>query len=173
MDEIGRGTSTFDGLALAMACAEKLLKIKAYALFATHYFELTHLGAQHFGLENIHFEATEHKDNIIFLHHAKQGAALKSYGIQVAKLAGVPQDVLSNAKKILKRLEARDSNPYAPIQQSLDFTAVSDDYNDTGHYQSLIEKLKALDPNQLTPIEAMTILYDLKMTLDKLEKQLV
>lgn len=173
MDEIGRGTSTFDGLALAMACAEKLLKIEAYTLFATHYFELTHLAAQYSNLENIHFEATEHKDNIIFLHHAKPGAAAKSYGIQVAKLAGVPQDVLSNAKKILKRLEARDSDPYAPIQQSLDFTAVSDDHNDTGHYQSLIEKLKALDPNRLTPIEAMTILYDLKMTLNKLEKQLV
>ncbi|GGF94292.1 MULTISPECIES: DNA mismatch repair protein MutS [Cysteiniphilum] len=180
MDEIGRGTSTFDGLALAMACAEKLLKIEAYTLFATHYFELTHLAAQYPTLENIHFEATEYKDNIIFLHQAKPGAALKSYGIQVAKLAGVPHDVLKNAKKILSRLEMRDNDPYAPIQQSLDFSFTAHHDHDDKHdnsiahdYELVIEKLKALDPNKLTPIEAMMTLFDLKSTLEATEKQLI
>ena len=77
MDEVGRGTSTFDGLALATACAEKLIENLTLTLFATHYFELTQLQNQYTSVENIHFEATEHKDEIIFLHHAKPGAAKK------------------------------------------------------------------------------------------------
>lgn len=167
MDEIGRGTSTFDGLALAMACAEKLLKTKAYTLFSTHYFELTYLAAQHQKLENLHFEATEYKDNIIFLHQAKLGAALKSYGIQVAKLAGIPSDVINNAKKILSRLEVPDNNPYAPIQQNLNFSFRSNRSND---YELVIEKLKALDLNQLKPIEAKRSLYELKTMIDLIAK---
>ncbi len=172
MDEVGRGTSTFDGLALAMACAEKLIKIKAYTLFATHYFELTHLAAQYSNVENIHFEATEYRDNIVFLHHAKEGAALKSYGIQVAKLAGVPQDVLNNAKSILKRLEARDTDPYAPTQQSFDFTIIPIPENQNtqreSHYKELIDILESIDPNKITPIEAMSTLYSLKSLLDNM-----
>lgn len=128
-------------------------------------------------LENIHFEATEYKDTIIFLHQAKPGAALKSYGIQVAKLAGVPHDVLKNAKKILSRLEMRDSDPYATIQQSLDFSVIPHhENNDEGannDYGLVIEKLKTLDPNKLTPMEAMTTLFDLKSAMEAAERQLV
>src|SRR6185437_2953319 len=108
MDEVGRGTSTFDGLALAHAISRQLIeKIGAYTLFATHYFELTELAQYHAVVKNVHLSAVEHQDNIVFLHHVHDGPAEKSYGIQVASLAGVPKSVISLASKYLKQLEAK------------------------------------------------------------------
>ena len=106
MDEVGRGTSTFDGLSLAWATAEHLAReIRCYTLFATHYFELTQLADELQHAVNVHLTATEHDDSIVFLHNVHDGPASQSYGLQVAKLAGVPQDVIRNAKTQLSHLE--------------------------------------------------------------------
>ncbi len=102
MDEVGRGTSTFDGLSLAWACAFYLAeKVKAFTLFATHYFELTALPDKLSGTVNVHLDATEYKDSIVFLHAVQDGPASQSYGIQVAKLAGIPADVIALARQEL------------------------------------------------------------------------
>ena len=106
MDEIGRGTSTFDGLSLAWACAVELAsRIHAYTLFATHYFELTTLPEEQPSIANVHLDATEHGDSIVFLHSVKPGPANQSYGLQVAQLAGVPRPVISRARRRLQELE--------------------------------------------------------------------
>ena len=111
MDEVGRGTSTFDGLSLAWSSAEHLAKqISAYSLFATHYFEMTQLADEIPSTVNVHLSATEHDDTIIFLHNVLEGAASKSYGLQVAKLAGVPEEVIKNAKIQLSKLEEQEIN---------------------------------------------------------------
>jgi DNA mismatch repair protein MutS len=108
MDEVGRGTSTYDGLSLAWACAEHLAKeLQAFTLFATHYFEITTLAAQIPSVHNVHLSATEHNDNIVFLHSIEDGPASKSYGLQVAKLAGIPAPVIYNAQCQLARLEGQ------------------------------------------------------------------
>ncbi|HNI38601.1 MAG TPA: DNA mismatch repair protein MutS, partial [Pseudomonadales bacterium] len=107
MDEIGRGTSTFDGLSLAWACAHFLAeRVRAFTLFATHYFELTTLPSECQGVANAHLDASEHHDGIVFLHKVQHGAASKSYGLQVAKLAGIPREVLAAAKDKLHALES-------------------------------------------------------------------
>ncbi|AIT09932.1 DNA mismatch repair protein MutS [Candidatus Francisella endociliophora] len=156
MDEIGRGTSTFDGLSLAEACAEKFAKIGSFTLFATHYFELTELVNKYQNIKNIHFEAKEYKDNIYFMHKAIDGAAKKSYGIQVANLAGIPKDVLNSAKKNLHKLENRqsviDSNQF---QDSLELEIAQ-------QKSPLQEKLDSIDVNSITPLEALNILSSLK-----------
>ncbi len=106
MDEIGRGTSTYDGLALAWACAVFLArKVRAYCLFATHYFELTRLAQLEAGVVNVHLDAVEHKDRIVFLHSVQEGPASQSYGLQVAALAGIPLPVLQQARLHLAELE--------------------------------------------------------------------
>ena len=103
-----RGTSTFDGLSLAWACAQELAtNMKSFCLFATHYFELTDLAAQLSNVINVQLCATEHNDQIVFLHKVKPGAASRSYGLQVAKLAGVPENVIQNAKQKLQQLESK------------------------------------------------------------------
>lgn len=156
MDEIGRGTSTFDGLSLAEACAEKFAKIGSFTLFATHYFELTELVNKYTNIKNIHFEAKEYKDNIYFMHKAVDGAAKKSYGIQVANLAGIPKDVLNSAKKNLHKLENRqsllDHNQY---QDSLELEM-------TPYNNAIQDRLNELDINNITPLEALNILFELK-----------
>ena len=107
MDEVGRGTSTFDGLSLAWACAFHLAeKVRAFTLFATHYFELTSLPEKVAGAINVHLGATEYNENIVFLHSIQEGPANKSYGIQVAKLAGIPKAVIDLARQELALLEA-------------------------------------------------------------------
>src|SRR5690606_4524754 len=107
MDEIGRGTSTFDGLSLAWACAVHLCtKVRAMTLFATHYFELTALPDDYPGVANVHLDATEHGDSIVFLHAVKPGPANQSYGLQVAQLAGIPAEVISSARAKLRQLES-------------------------------------------------------------------
>jgi DNA mismatch repair protein MutS len=106
MDEIGRGTSTYDGLSLAYACASHIAReLRAFTLFATHYFELTELADELPAVANVHLDATEHEEGIVFLHTVKPGPASKSYGLQVAQKAGVPRDVIQNARIYLEKLE--------------------------------------------------------------------
>ncbi len=107
MDEIGRGTSTFDGLALAWACADHLAqKTRAFTLFATHYFELTQLPEQYSSIKNVHLDAVEHGDDIIFMHSVKNGPANQSYGLQVARLAGIPAQAIALARQKLQLARA-------------------------------------------------------------------
>lgn len=156
MDEIGRGTSTFDGLSLAWACALHLAKhTQSFTLFATHYFELTHLPNESKLIHNMHLNATEHNDQIIFLHKVKAGPASQSYGLQVAQLAGVPQSVIQLAKSKLKHLEKNDT-PSVPQQTELALTHEPPS-------NPIIEKLKSVDVDQLTPREALNFLYQLKL----------
>jgi DNA mismatch repair protein MutS len=155
MDEIGRGTSTFDGLSLAWACAEKLVKqIGAYTLFATHYFEMTQLPEQAEKAANVHLDAIEHGDKIVFLHQLKSGAANQSYGIQVAKLAGVPDDVIHSAKDKLKALESsRISTDLAEQPQPDLFTSQPE--------REVEKRLKSIQPDELSPREALALMYEL------------
>lgn len=158
MDEIGRGTSTFDGLSLAWACAEYLAKqTKAFTLFATHYFELTSLAEKHRSIHNVHLDAMEHGDKIIFLHAVKEGPANQSYGLQVAALAGVPKVVIDNAKNVLQQLEQK---AYQEQQKNvgngqLDLFSASDCH-------PAILYLTDLKPDDLSPREALNLLYQLK-----------
>ena len=160
MDEIGRGTSTYDGLSLAWACAEQLAqKIKAYTLFATHYFELTQLAEQQSNIVNVHFDAIEHGDGVAFLHTVQEGAANRSYGIQVAALAGVPRSVLSLAKAKLHELENRDhSIDKESLQAAPSITAIENTLRDSKLYQTL----EQLDPDSLSPRDALDWLYKIK-----------
>jgi DNA mismatch repair protein MutS len=161
MDEIGRGTSTYDGLALAWACAEKITRdIKTYCLFATHYFELTQLPELFTNADNIHLDAVEHGEKIVFMHQVKQGAANQSYGIQVAQLAGVPKDVIDAAKQKLRQLESgKSAEPLKQQQQS--------DLFEQQPIESAVEKaLKQIQPDNLTAKQALDTLYELVATLD-------
>lgn len=148
MDEIGRGTSTYDGLALAWACAERLAANDGpYTLFATHYFELTELAEQHSGMKNIHFSAAEHAQGIVFLHEIHEGAASRSYGLQVAALAGLPVDVLKAAQDHLQRLENKPN---------IESNVVTKEEN------LLEQAISALEPDELSPKQAHEALYRLK-----------
>lgn len=156
MDEIGRGTSTFDGLSLAWACAEHLAaKNRAFTLFATHYFELTTLPENHRLITNVHIDAVEHDDKIIFLHSVKPGPANQSYGLQVAQLAGVPRNVIQSARKRLKLLEAQNTgNEFSP-QMGLPLEA-----EEVTH--PAVELLSNTNPDDLTPRQALEMLYTLR-----------
>ncbi|GFO76695.1 DNA mismatch repair protein MutS [Bathymodiolus platifrons methanotrophic gill symbiont] len=161
MDEIGRGTSTFDGLSLAWACADYLAKeIHAFTLFATHYFELTSLPEEQGTIHNVHLDAMEHGDKIVFLHAVKEGAASQSYGLQVASLAGIPGSVIEQAKLKLSHLEdTAYKEQQAEIgSNQLDLFAINEPHPAVG----LIEKLS---PDELSPREALDFLYTLKQTL--------
>ena len=154
MDEIGRGTSTFDGLSLAWACAHHLAsKNKSYSLFATHYFELTALPDEISGIANVHINAVEHGDKIIFLHNVKPGPANQSYGLQVAQLAGVPASVINQARKKLIELEQNSVATHADTGQ---FEMFSD------RTHPVIERLQEMDMDELSPREALDLLYQLK-----------
>jgi len=160
MDEIGRGTSTFDGLSLAWACAEHLAKkVKALCLFATHYFELTQLPNLHSGIVNVHLDAVEQAEKLIFLHQVKEGAANKSYGLQVALLAGVPRQVIQQAKKHLKRLEKQQNNVIQPDQSGI-FEQPEEIIPQ--NVQILLNELSLLKPDEMSPKQALTVLYRLK-----------
>ncbi|MCL5424797.1 MAG: DNA mismatch repair protein MutS [Gammaproteobacteria bacterium] len=155
MDEIGRGTSTFDGLSLAWASAEYLAKGRALTLFATHYFEMTALPEHMEGVANIHLTATEHGDSIVFMHRIEAGPASQSYGLQVAQLAGVPGHVIKRAREKLISLEQRDvantaQTPRSAPQQNDLFAAAP---------HPVIEALENVDMDDLTPREALTLLY--------------
>ena len=158
MDEIGRGTSTYDGLALAWAVAHELGRLNAYTLFATHYFELTGLPEEVATAANVHLDAVEHGERIVFLHTVKDGPASRSYGIQVAALAGVPEQVLQQGRQMLEQLEnapvSHVPGPAArPPQRDL-FSAREE--------HPLEDAFHGIDPDNLTPRQALEMLYTLK-----------
>ena len=162
MDEVGRGTSTFDGLALAWSCAEKLVRdIGAYSLFATHYFEMTQLPGLYETATNVHLDAIEHGDKIVFLHQLKAGAASQSYGLQVAQLAGVPADVIQAARQKLQQLEQSQalSQSESVVQPQADL------FQPAADNPRLIKALEDLTPDDLTPKQALEVLYQLKKLL--------
>ncbi|MFZ5593405.1 MAG: DNA mismatch repair protein MutS [Pseudomonadota bacterium] len=157
MDEIGRGTSTFDGLSLAFACAEHLARqVRAFTLFATHYFELTALPDSIDGVANAHLDAVEHGDSIVFLHAVKEGPANQSYGLHVAALAGVPRPVIEQARRKLAELENHTAAPrrITPEQQMPLFSSGGD--------HPVVDTLREIDPDKLTPKQALDMLYHLK-----------
>jgi len=162
MDEIGRGTSTYDGLALAWAVAEYLARqVKAYTLFATHYFELTHLPEQLEGVHNVHLKAVEHGDSIVFLHSVNDGPASQSYGLQVAALAGVPRNVLKRARFQLSKLEQGDNDT---PQMGL-FSTYEEPEPELEPDTPVLDKLEEIDPDELTPRAALELVYKLKALL--------
>ncbi|WP_294087850.1 DNA mismatch repair protein MutS [uncultured Actinobacillus sp.] len=170
IDEIGRGTSTYDGLSLAWACAEWLAKkSQSLTLFATHYFELTSLPNLLKGVANVHLDAREHNDTIVFMHSVQEGAASKSYGLAVAALAGVPKAVIQLAKQRLAHLETISEqtkvgaeNPQADLLFSNDLQN-STEIPPLVAVESEVEKaLAEVDPDELTPKQALEVLYRLK-----------
>ncbi len=168
IDEIGRGTSTFDGLALAWAIAHQLAeKNRSLALFATHYFELTALPAELDGCANIHFDAVEHGESIVFLHAVADGPANRSYGLQVAKLAGVPAEAIRRARSYLARLDkfnaatATQHDLFAPAADATEPTGDSSSAN----ANAIAAQLSALDPDAMTPRDALAALYELRKLL--------
>ncbi len=157
MDEIGRGTSTFDGLSLAWAAAHYMgEKAKAFTLFATHYFELTALAQELPACSNVHLDATEHEGQLVFLHAVKPGPANQSYGLQVAALAGVPPTVIRRAKVYLRSLEAQRAAQGDHPQASLPLEVVEEEPD------LLREELDSLNPDELSPRAALAALYRLK-----------
>jgi len=162
LDEIGRGTSTFDGLALAWAVARHLVSAtRAFTLFATHYFELTQLASEYKQLVNVHLDAKEHGANLVFLHAVEEGPASQSYGIQVARLAGVPSPVIAAARRHLRELEDAQLQP-GP-QGDL-FAAHLP--NDEPPPHPALDQLREIDPDALTPKAALDMLYALKALTD-------
>jgi DNA mismatch repair protein MutS len=160
MDEVGRGTSTYDGLSLAWAAAVALAtQVRAFTLFATHYFELTHLPEQHDAMANVHLDATEHEDHVVFMHNIQEGPANRSFGLQVAKLAGVPDSVLSLARDKLKQLET------GKIQVETVAPPSQNDFFLTPETHPVIEKLQNLSLDELSPRAALEILYELRKQL--------
>ena len=158
IDEIGRGTSTFDGLALAYSIARHLAETtRCYCLFATHYFELTHLNAALQNLANVHLDAVEMKDKIVFLHKVEPGPANQSYGLQVAQLAGVPKSVVRAARNYLSKLETGDA---APAAQGRLFEPLAKPAETAPH--PVLDALADLKPDELSPREALEKLYALK-----------
>ncbi|MBB4865579.1 DNA mismatch repair protein MutS [Pseudomonas nitritireducens] len=163
MDEVGRGTSTFDGLSLAWSAAEHLAKLRAFTLFATHYFELTVLPESEPAVANVHLNATEHNERIVFLHHVLPGPASQSYGLAVAQLAGVPGAVIQRAREHLARLETtslpheapRSTDPKAPAPLQSDLFASLP--------HPIVEELMRVSPDDLTPRQALELLYAWKM----------
>ncbi len=162
MDEIGRGTSTFDGLSLAWACAVELAtRIHAYTLFATHYFELTSLPENFAGISNVHLDALEHGDEIIFMHAVKEGPASQSYGLQVAALAGVPGHVIRQARQRLLELEENAKQQSDNRINQLSLFEPCEECEES----ELEKQLAELDIDNLTPREALDQLYELKALL--------
>jgi DNA mismatch repair protein MutS len=180
MDEIGRGTSTFDGLSLAHAIATRLLNHnRSLTLFATHYFELTRIAARHAGAINMHLAAAEYRGGIAFLHEVREGPASRSYGLQVARLAGVPQAVIRAAHTLLNELESRAREQDGQIDL---FAAESETFDDSILYEAIgadppaasqsvseraaLERLRALEPDQLSPRDALEAIYAIRALLD-------
>ena len=162
MDEIGRGTSTYDGLALADACARHLAACnRSYTLFATHYFELTALATQDSGIANVHLDAVEHGDALVFMHAVKDGPADRSFGLQVAALAGLPKTVVRQARARLAELEQQGRHaPSTPMTaQALDAPQQIGLFTPSS---AALEALAAIEPDELTPRQALEALYRLK-----------
>jgi DNA mismatch repair protein MutS len=163
MDEVGRGTSTFDGMALAFAiCRHLIEKNRALTLFATHYFELTLLANEYPELANVHLDAIEHGEKIVFLHAVEDGPANQSYGIQVAALAGIPASVVKAARRQLREFEQRAS--INPLQPDL-FAAIPHSAalpEPAPETPPALERLATVDPDELTPKQALDLLFELK-----------
>jgi DNA mismatch repair protein MutS len=159
MDEVGRGTSTFDGLALAWAIARQLLeRNKALTLFATHYFEMTRIALEYQEAANVHLDAVEHKDSIVFLHAVEEGPASQSYGLQVAQLAGVPKAVIQRARRILQQLE--EASRAGGAQADLFARPAPEEPEPAA--DALRDALAQVNPDELSPREALELLYRLK-----------
>ena len=162
MDEVGRGTSTFDGLSIAWASAVALAeRVRALTFFATHYFELTALPDDHASMANVHLDATEHEDHVVFMHHIQEGPANRSFGLEVAKLAGVPTGVLLHARQKLGELESQQMVERPPAiggQEDLFSTPTVN--------SPVLDVLSDIDPDQMSPKEALDALYTLKTLLD-------
>ena len=164
MDEIGRGTSTYDGLALAWAIARHLVeKTRCHTLFATHYFELTALAAEFRQVANVHLDAVEHKDRIVFLHAVAEGPANRSYGLQVAQLAGVPGAVIRAARRRLAELEEQGLG----ARPQRDLFAPNAPVPEEPAQHSALVLLRTSDPDTMTPREALDLLYQLRQKLDE------
>jgi DNA mismatch repair protein MutS len=181
LDEVGRGTSTFDGISIAWAVAEFLHETKeraARTLFATHYHELTEMPLMYSRIKNLHVKVKEWNDKIIFLRKIDTGSCDHSYGIQVARLAGVPASVIVRAREILNNLENMELTPdhkpaLARKKDGTFNTSSSSGPADSvqmniidEHAQSIITRLKTLDINSLTPIDALNVLYELRKKIE-------
>jgi DNA mismatch repair protein MutS len=183
MDEIGRGTSTFDGLSLAWSMARHIAaRLKAFTLFATHYFELTALASEVEGCANVHLDATEHGDGIVFLHAVREGPANRSYGLQVAQLAGVPRDVIAQARRYLEALESQRDRTvgnrgrrspqtelplFAPTGDEVSAAAEAQATADSALITEMRAALEAMDPDSLSPRAALDAVYRLRELLAK------
>ena len=166
MDEIGRGTSTLDGLALAWAIARHLVeKTRSLTLFATHYFEMTRLAEDFRQVANVHLDAVEHKDRIVFLHSVEEGPASQSYGLEVAGLAGVPGAVIRAARRRLAELEEHGlaAGPQRDLFKAADPAPAAG----TAAEPAVVKRLRELDPDALAPREALELLYQLRKQLDE------
>ena len=162
LDEIGRGTSTFDGLSIAWAVVEYIVnRIGAKTLFATHYHELSELEGIIDGVKNYKITVKEYQGSIVFLRKIMRGSANKSFGIEVAELAGINKDLTSRAKEILKKLEKKDITRNLPDKIDADET-VRNDFSETENI------IKGLDINNISPMQSFEILADLK---EKLKNQ--
>ena len=167
MDEVGRGTSTFDGLSLAWACAAYIAaKIRAFTLFATHYFELTSLAGETPGVRNVHVEAVEHGDTLVFLHSVREGPANQSYGLQVAALAGIPKSVTAQARRYLTELERERDALRTSTSPQGELALSAPASSPAPPVSAALEALRALDPNSLSPREALDLLFRLQ-SLDR------
>jgi DNA mismatch repair protein MutS len=173
MDEIGRGTSTFDGLSLAWAMARHIAtRLKSFTLFATHYFELTTLATEVEGCANVHLDATEHGDGIVFLHAVKEGPANRSYGLQVAQLAGVPREVIGQARHYLEALESQrdqyngaSTGPGSAQRELPLFATAPPPTPRPATADPLRTAIEAIDPDELSPKAALETLYRLRKLL--------
>ncbi|MFZ8832306.1 MAG: DNA mismatch repair protein MutS [Thermodesulfobacteriaceae bacterium] len=157
LDEVGRGTSTFDGLALAWAIAEKLYQKGVFTLLATHYFELTDLAKTYEGIKNYHVEVKEWGNEVVFLYRIKEGRASQSYGIEVAKLAGLDEDVIKRAQEILSKLEEKNLKSTTESKRAKQLSIFV-----SPAYEGIIEKLRKINIETLTPLQALQILAELK-----------
>jgi len=168
MDEVGRGTSTFDGLSLAWATANHIAtRIRALTLFATHYFELVALADSVEGIRNVHLDATEHRAGIVFLHAVKPGPASRSYGLAVAQLAGVPREVIARARHFMAGLESRAASRADGPQSELPFdglatSGLAPDRHVPERTELLMAALAVLEPDGLSPRDALARIYELK-----------
>jgi DNA mismatch repair protein MutS len=164
MDEVGRGTSTFDGLSLAWACAAFIAsRIRAFTLFATHYFELTSLADEAPGVVNVHVEAVEHGERLVFLHSVKEGPANQSYGLQVAALAGIPKSVTAQAKRYLIELERERDALRSRSSAQGELPLFAPVANLPTPQSAALAALRAADPNTLSPRDALDLLFRLKL----------
>ncbi|MCK9488862.1 MAG: DNA mismatch repair protein MutS [Xanthomonadales bacterium] len=163
MDEVGRGTSTYDGLSLAQAIAVHLATVNhAWCLFATHYFELTVLASRYRGIANVHLDAVEHGDGLVFMHAVREGAASRSYGLQVARLAGVPRPVIEQAGAVLAQLQSRSDRLLDQGPQANDVDVSQMSLFAPPAPSPVVEAVLAIDPDSLSPRQALEELYRLQ-----------